>query len=159
MSFRGDDRGRIRDEMRALTSGELLSLPVRLDGIEVGRPVDLVLDPASPRALGLEVRCGDGAHRFLAFPAARVGEDEIAIDSGLTLVDDVAFYRSRGTALAALRGGPVERGGRGLGRLKDVRLASDGSIVSVVASTRGGEVEVPAAADLRLVERTKAPAA
>ena len=145
--------------MRALTSGELLSLPVRLDGIEVGRPVDLVLDPASPRALGLEVRCGDGAHRFLAFPAARVGEDEIAIDSGLTLVDDVAFYRSRGTALASLRGGRVERAGRGLGRLKDVRVASDGSIVSVVASTPGGEVEVPAAADLRLVERTKAPAA
>jgi hypothetical protein len=159
MSFRGDDPGRIRGEMRALTSGELLSLPVRLGGIAVGWPVDLVLDPISPRALGLEVRCGDGAHRFLALAAARVGEDEISIDSGLTLVDDVAFYRSRGTALASLRGGPVERGGRGLGRLKDVRLASDGSIVSVVASTRDGEVEVPAAADLRLVQRTKAPAA
>jgi hypothetical protein len=114
MSFRGDDRGRIRGEMRALTSGELLSLPVLLHGITVGHPVDLLLDTTSLRALGLEVRCGDGAHRFLAFPAARVGEDEIAIDSGLTLVDDVAFYRSRGTALAALRGGPVERGGRGL---------------------------------------------
>jgi hypothetical protein len=159
MSFRGDDRERIRIGMRALTSGELLSLPVRLGGIAVGRPVDLVLDPTSLRAVGLEVRCGDGAHRFLALAAARVGEDEISIGSGLTLVDDVAFYRSRGTALASLRGGPVERGGRGLGRLKDVRVASDGSIVSVVASTRDGEVEVPAAADLRLVERTKAPAA
>ena len=159
MSFRGDDRGRIRGEMRALTSGELLSLPVLLHGITVGHPVDLLLDTTSLRALGLEVRCGDGAHRFLSLATARVGAEAIRIDSGFTLVDDIAFYRTRGTALASLRSGRVERGGRGLGRLKEVRLASDGSIVSVVASTRGGEVEVPAAADLRLVERTKAPAA
>jgi hypothetical protein len=142
--------------MRAHRSSELLSLPVRLQGITLGRPVDLVLDPTSLRALGLEVLCRDGAHRFLALAAARVGEDEIAIDSGFTLVDDVAFYRSRGTALAALRGGRVERGGRGLGRLKDVRVASDGSIVSVIAIARGGEIEVPADPDVRLVERTKA---
>ena len=145
--------------MRGRTSSELLSLPVRLRGIQVGRPLDLLVDPASLRAFGLEVRCGDGASRFLALAAARIDADEIAIDSGFALVDDVAFYRSRGTRLAALRGGRVERGGRGLGTLKDVRVASDGTIVSVVAMARGGEVEVPAAADVRLVERTRAPAA
>ena len=105
------------------------------------------------------MRCGDGATRFLALPAARLRADEIAIDSAFALVDDVAFYRSRGKALAALLGGPVERGGRAAGTLKDVRVASDGTIVSVVAMARGGEVEVPAAADVRLVERTRAPAA
>ena len=145
--------------MRARVSSELLSLPIRQRGIQVGRPVDLLLDPAALRVLGLEVRCGDGANRFLPLAAARVGEDEIAVDSGLMLVDDVAFYRRRGTSLAALRGGRVERAGRGLGTLKDVVLASDGSIVSVLTTGRGGEREVPAAADLRLVERTRRPAA
>jgi hypothetical protein len=144
--------------MRARTSSELLSLPVRLHGIQVGWPVDLVLDPVSLRALGLEVRCGDGAHRFLALAAARVGEDEIAIDSALTLVDDLAYYRRSGTALATLRGGRVERGGRVLGALKEVRVASDGSIVTVVAVSAEGETEAPAAA-VRLEERTRASAA
>ena len=140
------------------TSSELLSLPVRLHGIQVGWPVDLVLDPVSLRALGLEVRCGDGAHRFLSLATARVGAEAIRIDSGFTLVDDIAFYRTRGTALASLRGGRVERGGRGLGRLKEVRLASDGSIVSVVAVSPEGGTEAPAAA-VRREERTTASAA
>ena len=105
------------------------------------------------------VRCGDDTDRFLAFAAARVEEGEIAIQSGLTLVDDVAFYRRRGTTVSALRGGRVERGGRGLGTLKDVVVAADGSVVSVLAIGPGGETEVPAAADLRLAERTRAPAA
>ena len=145
--------------MRARTSSELLSLPVRLHGIQVGRPVDLVLDPSARRALGLVVRCGDETDRFIAFAAARVEDGEIAIQSGLTLVDDVAFYRSRGTTVSALRGGRVERGGRGLGALKDVVVAADGSVVNVLATGPGGEIEVPAADDLRLVEPTRAPAA
>jgi hypothetical protein len=144
--------------MRARLSSELLSLPICLHGIRVGQPVDLVLDPVSLRVLWLEVRCRDEAHRFLALPTARVGEGEIAIDSGLTLVDDLAFYRSRGTALAALRGSPVEQDGRGVGMLKDVRVASDGTIVSVVVMARGGEIEVRAA-DVRLAEPSRAPAA
>lgn len=48
--------------MRGLSADELLRLPVRLHGIRLGRPVDLILDTGSMRALGLDVRCGDELH-------------------------------------------------------------------------------------------------
>jgi hypothetical protein len=40
--------------------------------------------------------------------------------------------------------------------LKDVRVASDGTIVSVVVMARGGETEVPAAAGVQLGEPSRA---
>jgi hypothetical protein len=76
---------------------EVLALPVRLHGIQLGRPVDVLVDREADRVLGFEVRCGDEAQRFLPFAVARIGTDEIALDSALTLIDepDLDFYRGR----------------------------------------------------------------
>jgi hypothetical protein len=87
-------------------AGELLELPVRVRGIELGRPVDLLIDRESPRALGFDVLCGDQAHRFLPFVVARVRDDAIEIDSPFLLLDfaQVDFYRRQATTLRELNG-------------------------------------------------------
>ena len=94
--------------MRELTGAELLALPVRLHGIQLGRPVDLLLDRDTLRTVGLDVLCGDEVHRFLPLPTASVSDDEIAILSPLVLLeeDQLHFYRSKTFALSALRGRP-----------------------------------------------------
>jgi hypothetical protein len=83
---------------------DLLSLPVRLHGIQLGRPVDALVDPNVDRLLGFEVICGDDARRFLPFSVARLGPDEIALESALTLIDerDLDFYRRRSRRLSEL---------------------------------------------------------
>ena len=58
--------------MSELSGDAILSLPVRLHGIELGRPVDLLLDRESLRVVGLDVLCGDEVHRFLPLPTAVV---------------------------------------------------------------------------------------
>jgi hypothetical protein len=90
--------------MGGRAASELLSLPVRLHGIELGRPVDALVDATVDRLVGLEVICGDGARRFLPFAVARVRADEIALESALTLIDerDLEFYRRRSRRLAQL---------------------------------------------------------
>jgi hypothetical protein len=85
-------------------ASELLSLPVRMNGIELGKPVDALLDRNADRLLGLELVCGDGAHRFLPLPVARVRRDEIAISSALALIDerDLDYYRRNSRRLSEL---------------------------------------------------------
>ena len=56
--------------MTRVLAGELLRLPVRTNGIEIGRPVDVIVDPARNRALGFDVLCRDESHRFLPLSAA-----------------------------------------------------------------------------------------
>jgi hypothetical protein len=102
--------------MGALSAEELLGLPVRLHGIVLGRPVDLLLDPVEPRALGFEIRCGDEALRFLAWATVTIREDELEIRSALLLLEDVDFYRTRARSL------------RGLGPLDDVVVGEDGAV-------------------------------
>jgi len=91
--------------MRGHRGQELLRRPVKIRGIQLGRAVDLILDPAGRRVLGFDVLCGDGAHRFLPIAAAEAGTSEISVRSSLTLLDpaELAFYRERGTTLTALR--------------------------------------------------------
>jgi hypothetical protein len=91
-------------EMAARAASEVLVLPVRLHGIELGVPTDALLDGAVDRIVGFEVRCGDGARRFLPFAVADVRADEIAIPSALTLLDepDLEFYRRRARRLSEL---------------------------------------------------------
>jgi hypothetical protein len=88
--------------MKSRAVSEVLSLPVRMHGIEIGTPVDALLDPASDRLLGFEILCRDGGRRFLPFAVARMGADEIAIDSALTLIDeaDIEYYRRNARRLA-----------------------------------------------------------
>jgi hypothetical protein len=102
--------------MRALSAERLLGLPVRLNGIELGRPVDILLDPVEWRALGFEIRCGDDARRFLAWATVTIREDELEIVSALFLLEDVDFYRTRARSL------------RGLGLLDDVLVGEDGTV-------------------------------
>jgi hypothetical protein len=108
--------------MRGLHGQELLRRPVRLRGIELGRAVDLILDPTGQRVVGFEVLCGDGAHRFLPLSAAEPHADQIAVRSSLTLLDagELAFYRERGTTLTALQ----------VDELEDVVLGDDGRVAA-----------------------------
>jgi len=123
--------------MGSRSSIELLQLPVRLHGIRLGQPVDLLLDESAWRVLGLVVRCGDDTERFLAFAAAEPGEDEIVVGSALLLLEDVAFYRKRSRSLRGLLGGSVAEDGSGLGELADVLLLPDGSVDGIVAERNG----------------------
>lgn len=124
--------------IRGLSAEALLRLPVRLNGIQLGQPTDLVLDADRMRAVGLEVRCTDAALRFLPLPAARIREREIEIGSALLLLDEDSFYRSRSRTLGSLRGLPVDRGPRRLGTLADVVLADDGKIAGLIVEATSG---------------------
>ena len=101
-----------------------------MHGIELGRPVDVLLHPTQPQALGVDVLCGDGRHRFLPLSAATVGADELAASSPLVLLDlrDDSFYRLEARALSELRGAPVE----GSSSLLDVVLGPGWAIVELV---------------------------
>jgi hypothetical protein len=102
---------------------ELLTPPLRVNGIELGRTVDVIVDASRSRAVGFDVRCGDGAHRFVPFAVATLGDDSIEIDSPLVLLDfnQVAFYREQGTTLRALDA-------------PDLFIAPDGGLEDGVAS-------------------------
>ena len=143
--------------MTSFSSGRLLSLPVRLHGIALGRPVDLILRPETMRLLGLEVRCGDETHRFLPLAAARIGEHEIAIDSPLLLLDELPFYRGQGRSFQALRGARVRAGRAEAGTLKDMLVGDDGKIERLLVEGPGGARDVPV--DGVLLEEPRARAA
>jgi hypothetical protein len=106
---------------------ELLQLPVRLNGIRLGRPVDLLLDSAEWRALGFVVLCGDESSRFLVFAAADLREDAIDVSSALLLLEDVEFYRDRSRSLRDLLGA----------ELRDVLVTRDGSVEALVVERDG----------------------
>lgn len=79
----------------------LLERSVSLHGIRVGVVVDVILDTAEGRPMGLEVRCEDGRHRFLPMAAASPTDGEIVVDSPFALLDteQLEFYRARGLPL------------------------------------------------------------
>ena len=113
--------------MGSRSATELLQLPVRLNGIRLGRPVDLLLDPAEWRALGLVVLCGDGSSRFLVFAAADLRDDAIDVSSALLLLDDVEFYRGRSRSLRDLLGA----------ELRDLLVTRGGSVEALVVERDG----------------------
>jgi hypothetical protein len=120
---------------------ELLRLPVRLHGIQLGRPIDVLLDGDAQRVLGLDVLCGDEVHRFLPLAAAEVGDEEITVRSALLLLDDVelAFYRTQGRTLRGLRGTDVELDRDEIGRLRDLEVGTDGSVGRLLLEVDGAE--------------------
>ena len=113
--------------MGSRSATELLQLPVRLNGIRLGRPVDLLLDPAEWRALGFVVLCGDESSRFLVFAAADLREDAIDVSSALLLLDDVEFYRDRSRSLRDLLGA----------ELRDLLVTPDGGVEALVVERDG----------------------
>ena len=136
--------------MGSTLCGDVLAFAVRTHGITLGRAVDVVLDLDAGRVLGLEVRCGDGADRFLPLAATRVHDGEIAIPSALTLLDEIAFYRARGTRLGTLRGVEVTGAAGALGELRDVAFGADGEILELVVAGPDGELRARPAADVRV---------
>jgi hypothetical protein len=138
----------------------LLALPVRLHGIALGHPVDVLLDRSELRVVGLDLVCGDDTHRFLPFATAGVDEDEITIRSPLVLLeeDELAFYRTRTLALATLRGQPIVRGERAVGRLLDVVVGSGGAVEELVVEGDAGVEHVRFDGSVRVgpVSRTAA---
>jgi uncharacterized protein YrrD len=116
---------------------EVLGLPVRLHGLELARPVDLLLDREGLRVVGLDVRCGDDVHRFLPLPTAAIGDGALTIHSPLVLLeeDELDFYRARAFALSSLRGRAVTNQGESVGKLRDVVFAPSGELRAVVLDT------------------------
>jgi hypothetical protein len=124
--------------VRGLSADALLHLPVRLHGIDVGRPVDVIMAPGLERALGLDVLCGDAAHRFLPLSAASIDAKEIRLSSALTLVEDASFYLRSGAGYRAALGHAIVRNGQQLGVLRDLVLGTDGSVTELVVESPDG---------------------
>jgi hypothetical protein len=85
-------------------AGELLRLPVRTRNIEIGRPVDVIVDPVHNRAVGFDVLCRDDEHRFLPWTAVVVDEKSISVESPIVMLaeEQLAFYRTRARSLREL---------------------------------------------------------
>lgn len=128
--------------MGSRSAAALLQLPVRLHGIRLGQPVDVLLETGEWRALGFVVLCGDEVQRFLPFAAAVLGDEEIEVGSALMLLEDVEFYRHRSASLRSLFGGAVGVHGTQLGPLRDVLSESDGRIAALVVERDGAPVGV-----------------
>jgi hypothetical protein len=131
--------------MGSLSAAASLQLPVRLHGIQLGRPTDLLLDVDTRHAVGYVVLCGDGSQRFLPYGASQTTEREIAVASALMLLEDVAFYAKRSVSFRSLLGGEVERNRRQAGILRDVYITRDGKVVELELDRGGTRRRVPAA--------------
>lgn len=143
--------------MGSLSASAALQLPVRLRGIQLGRPVDLLLEIRTWHAIGFVVHCGDDSQRFLPLAASQTTDGEIRVGSALMLLEDIGFYRARGTSYRSLLGGDVHRSGRSAGRLRDLVLA--GGEVTELELDRGGTigvVRVPAAGSVVVPSRASA---
>ncbi len=125
--------------MGGRTAEQLLRLPVRLHGIQLGRPSDVLVDLRAERVLGLDVFCGDKVHRFLPLAAVSLHDVEIAVSSALTLLEEaeLTFYRARAGTLSALRGAEVEQNGSAVGRLLDVVVGAGGALEAVLVELDG----------------------
>jgi hypothetical protein len=145
--------------MRAFSGEGALTRPVRLHGIQLGRPVDVLVERDSWRVLGFDVLCGDDVHRFLPFAASGIRDDEIQLRSALMLLDDIGFYRSRAQSLRELRGAPVTLAGRQAGNLRDLVIDAAGAVTEVVVERDGAERLVPADAALAVEDPSSASAA
>jgi hypothetical protein len=135
-----------------LSAEQLLRLPVRLEGIDVGHAVDLIVDPGQGRALGLDILCRDEVHRFLPLATADVEDGVIELSSAFALVDDAGFefYRDRTSSLRMLKGTNVAHAGNDLGVLRDVVVSSVGEIEALVVETDDGTERVPVGPGVRL---------
>jgi hypothetical protein len=133
-------------------AADLLGLPVRVRGIQLGRPVDLLLDPGRRRLLGLDVLCGDDRRRFLPYATAIVAANELRVPTALVLVDeeDAGFYRERTVRFTSLRGVPVARGKQALGRLHDLVVDAGGRVSALVLDSGNGAAEVPCTGELQV---------
>ncbi len=149
----GDGRGRAAVNERSSSGGELLHLPVCVNGTELGRPTDLLVDLDRLRVVGLDVHCGPGAQRFLPLAAAELSREQINASSRLALLDESAYYNERGASLRSLRGAVVELAGRQVGTLSDIVLRADGEVTRVVVKGESGKLRRLSADRVRIRQR------
>jgi hypothetical protein len=123
--------------MGSFSAADLVGTPVRLHGILLGRPVDLLLDAGARRVVGFVVESGDDAPRFLPFAASQPDEGAIAVASALMLLDDVAFYRKHGVSFRSLVGTLVEQENVPVGTLIDMHLDSTGAVMELEVENEG----------------------
>jgi hypothetical protein len=148
------NRGRGGDERPLRSLGDqLLKLPVRLHGAELGRPIDVLVDLERLRVIGLQVRCEDRGRRFLPLAAAALTSEEITASSGLALLDESAYYSKHNASLRALRGTAVDLAGRRIGTLDDIVLRANGDVTRVVVKQQSGELRRFPAAKVRIRQR------
>lgn len=139
--------------MRAsLPAAVALQLPVRLHGIQLGRPTDILLDTDAWQAIGFVVLCGDDSTRFLPFAACQPSHDEIRVASALMLLEDVDFYEKRGVSFRSLLDGDVLGGGT----LRDVVLGAGGRVESLEVELDGALRHVPSAGAVVVPTRASA---
>lgn len=84
---------------------EVLEQVVLVNGLQVGRVIDVIFDPEHESVVGFEVRCEDRRHRFLPKAAAIRNGSAIEVESPFALLDtdQLDFYRERGTTLRTRR--------------------------------------------------------
>ena len=126
--------------MGALSAAASLQLPVRMRGIQLGRPVDILLDLHTWHVLGFVVLCGDESRRFLPYAACQAQPTEIAVGSALMLLEDVGFYEERGTSFRSLLDGTVQGG-----TLRDVLIGPGGAVTQLELERDGTIARVQAA--------------
>ncbi|HEY4412136.1 MAG TPA: hypothetical protein VGN06_03985 [Gaiellaceae bacterium] len=131
--------------MGSLSAADLLGIPVRLHGILLGRPSDLLLDASARRVVGFVVESGDDVPRFLPFAASQPGEGAVAVASALMLLDDVAFYRKHGVSFRSLLGIRIERENALAGTLIDMHLNPAGDVVELEVDNDGVRSRIVAA--------------
>jgi hypothetical protein len=125
--------------MGSLSAAASLRLPVRLHGIQLGRPTDLLLDVESWHVVGFVVRCGDDSVRFLPWAASQPSDSEIAVGSALMLLEDVGFYERRSVSFRSLAGGDVTLGGI----LRDVYIGDGGAVTELEIERDGERRRIP----------------
>jgi len=141
--------------MGSLSAAALLRLPVRLHGIKLGRPTDLLVDVESWHVLGFVVRCGDEAVRFLPWAASQPSQVEIAVGSALLLLEDVVFYEKRSVSFRSLIGAEVPAGGV----LRDVLIGNGGAVSELEIERDGSRRRLTATGAGARVAPTRATAA
>jgi len=124
--------------MGSLSAAGSLLLPVRLRGIQLGRPIDILLGLDHWNVLGFVVLCGDESRRFLPLAASQVLDDAIAVGSALMLLEDVAFYEDRGASFRSLLG--TKAGG---GIVRDAGFTSGGAVAELEVEVDGGRLRIP----------------
>ena len=146
--------------MSRRTGRELLGLRLRLHGIQLGQPADLLLDRESLRVVGLDIACGDGAHRYLPLLVAVVEDKELSISSPLVLLeeDELGFYRTRTFSYSSLRGRPVEVAGVVAGKLVDIVIDSSGTLVEVIVDDDGRTRRIAFEDSVRFAPATRSAA-
>jgi len=124
--------------MGSLSAADSLLLPVQLRGIQLGRPIDLLLDLDHWNVLGFVVRCGDESRRFLPLAASQVQDGEIAVGSALMLLEDVGFYEERAVSFRSLLGRELAGG-----VFRDAWFTSGGGVAELEVEVGGARMRVP----------------